>query len=237
MSGKVNLAKKPIVDLRKDAGRSIRRRNLGGLQMDIEVVLDRSGSMEDEYQSGLVQRVLDRCYALCAELDPDGQMPVTLFHNSAKQLPELTAQNVDNYVQTHISREPYGGTSYAPPLEQILRRRRCEKSFLGKVKPAQRPAMVVFVTDGVNDDAHATARVMQELSKEAPVFVKFIGLDTGANVRFTTLERLDDMSGRSFDNADFFRWDSSLNDDGLYDALLNEVDSAMNGMKKVGLLA
>lgn len=237
MSGKVNLAKKPIVDLRKDAGRSIRRRNLGGLQMDIEVVLDRSGSMEDEYQSGLVQRVLDRCHALCAELDPDGQMPVTLFHNSAKQLSELTAQNVDNYVQTHISREPYGGTSYAPPLEQILRRRRCEKSFLGKVKPAQRPVMVVFVTDGVNDDAHATARVMQELSKEAPVFVKFIGLDTGANVRFTTLERLDDMSGRSFDNADFFRWDSSLNDDGLYDALLNEVDSAMNGMKKVGLLA
>lgn len=237
MSGKVNLAKKPIVDLRKDAGRSIRRRNLGGLQMDIEVVLDRSGSMEDEYQSGLVQRVLDRCYALCAELDPDGQMPVTLFHNSAKQLPELTAQNVDNYVQTHISREPYGGTSYAPPLEQILRRRRCEKSFLGKVKPAQRAVMVVFVTDGVNDDAHATARVMQELSKEAPVFVKFIGLDTGANVRFTTLERLDDMSGRSFDNADFFRWDSSLNDDGLYDALLNEVNSAMNGMKKVGLLA
>jgi hypothetical protein len=237
MSGKVNLAKKPIVDLRKDAGRSIRRRNLGGLQMDIEVVLDRSGSMEDEYQSGLVQRVLDRCHALCAELDPDGQMPVTLFHNSAKQLPELTAQNVDNYVQTHISREPYGGTSYAPPLEQILRRRRCEKSFLGKVKPAQRAVMVVFVTDGVNDDAHATARVMQELSKEAPVFVKFIGLDTGANVRFTTLERLDDMSGRSFDNADFFRWDSSLNDDGLYDALLNEVNSAMNGMKKVGLLA
>ena len=237
MSGKVNLAKKPIVDLRKDAGRSIRRRNLGGLQMDIEVVLDRSGSMEDEYQSGLVQRVLDRCYALCAELDPDGQMPVTLFHNSAKQLSELTAQNVDNYVQTHISREPYGGTSYAPPLEQILRRRRCEKSFLGKVKPAQRAVMVVFVTDGVNDDAHATARVMQELSKEAPVFVKFIGLDTGANVRFTTLERLDDMSGRSFDNADFFRWDSSLNDDGLYDALLNEVASAMNGMKKVGLLA
>jgi hypothetical protein len=237
MSGKVNLAKKPIVDLRKDAGRSIRRRNLGGLQMDIEVVLDRSGSMEDEYQSGLVQRVLDRCHALCAELDPDGQMPVTLFHNSAKQLSELTAQNVDNYVQTHISREPYGGTSYAPPLEQILRRRRCEKSFLGKVKPAQRAVMVVFVTDGVNDDAHATARVMQELSKEAPVFVKFIGLDTGANVRFTTLERLDDMSGRSFDNADFFRWDSSLNDDGLYDALLNEVNSAMNGMKKVGLLA
>jgi hypothetical protein len=122
-------------------------------------------------------------------------------------------------------------------LEQILRRRRCEKSFLGKVKPAQRPVMVLLITDGVNDDAHATARVMQELSKEAPVFVKFIGLDTGANVRFTTLERLDDMSGRSFDNADFFRWDSSLNDDGLYDALLNEVASAMNGMKKVGLLA
>ena len=237
MSGKVSLVKKPIVDLRKDVGRSIRKRNLGGLQMDIEVVLDRSGSMEDEYQSGLVQRVLDRCYALCAELDPDGQMPVTLFHNSAKQLSELTAQNVDNYVQTHISREPYGGTSYAPPLEQILRRRRCEKSFLGKVKPAQRPVMVLLITDGVNDDAHATARVMQELSKEAPVFVKFIGLDTGANVRFTTLERLDDMSGRSFDNADFFRWDSSLNDDGLYDALLNEVASAMNGMKKVGLLA
>lgn len=233
---KMNLSKKPILDLRKDVGRALRKRNLGGLQLDIEVVLDRSGSMSDEYESGLVQLVLDRCYALCAELDPDGRMPVTLFHNHAWQVADLTAQNVDKYVRTNLMSEPYGGTSYAPPLEQILKRRSCAKNFFLRLKPADRAAMILFVTDGVNDDAAETSRVMQQLSQGAPVFVKFIGLDTGSNVRFTTLERLDDMSGRAFDNADFFRWDSRLDDNGLYDALLNEVTGALDGMRRVGLL-
>jgi hypothetical protein len=236
MSSKVSLVKKPLVDLRKDVGRALRKRNLGGLKLDIEVVLDRSGSMKDEFESGLVQLVLERCYALCAELDPDGRMPVTLFHDSAKQVTELTAANVDGYVQAHLRHESYGLTSYAPPLTQVLKRRACQTGFLGK-KPADRATMVLFITDGVNDDPAETARVMQSLSKSAPVFVKFIGLDTGANVRFTTLERLDDMSGRVFDNADFFRWDGRMDDDALYEALLNEVMAAIDGMKKAGLLA
>jgi hypothetical protein len=236
MSSKVSLVKKPLVDLRKNVSRALRKRNLGGLKLDIEVVLDRSGSMKDEFESGLVQLVLDRCYALCAELDPDGRMPVTLFHDSAKQVTELTAANVDGYVQAHLRHESYGLTSYAPPLAQVLKRRACQTGLLGK-KPADRATMVLFITDGVNDDPAETARVMQSLSKSAPVFVKFIGLDTGANVRFTTLERLDDMSGRVFDNADFFPWDGRMDDDALYEALLNEVMAAIDGMKKAGLLA
>jgi tellurium resistance protein TerD len=50
-------------------------------------------------------------------------------------------------------------------------------------------------------------------------------------------ERLDDMSGRSFDNADFFRWDGSVTDDALYDLILNEVAGAMDAMRRLKLLA
>jgi len=236
-TSKVNLNKKPIVDLRKDVGRALRKRNLGGLEMDVELIIDRSGSMQDEYESGLVQLVVDRCYALCRELDPDGVMPVTMFHNRAKALVDLTEKNVDNYIRDQLSREAYGGTSYAPPLEMLLARRKCEKGLLGGIKPRPRASLALFITDGVNDDAAQTGYVMKQLSEIAPVFVKFIGLDTGPGTRFPTLEKLDDMSGRSFDNADFFRWDGSVTDDALYDLILNEVAGAMDAMRRLKLLA
>ena len=238
----ISLAKRPIVDLKKDAYKAARSADLGGVSMDVIVVMDRSGSMQDEYTSGLVQLVLDRVLALALPFDADGEVPVIIFHNDAIDGVTLTPANVENYVQRELSRMSYGGTEYAPALQKVLDTYGNKKSggFLGMGKrtvPVERPTLVLFFTDGDND-AHDKARVaeiMKKLSENA-IFVKFIGLDTSGTLQFPFLQKLDDMAGRKFDNADFFAWRATLTDPELFAALLNEVPGAIAAMRQLGYL-
>ena len=243
---KVNLVKRSVVDLQKDVGRALRKHNLGGLEMDVVLIFDKSGSMSDEYQSGLAQLCLDRCYALAKTLDADGKMPVYVFNNQSWRATPVNEINVDSYVKQELMRYGWGGTHYAAPLQQVLDDTKNSKTSplgtfgkmmgMGTASPAKRPTLALFITDGDNEDKQETVRIMDTLAKSAPVLVKFVGLDTGGNVSFPFLEKLDDRKGGNFDNADFFKWDSSLDDAALYDKLVAEVDSAVSAMKRTGLL-
>lgn len=231
--GAVSLVKRPLVDLSKDAGRALRSIGFGGFQANVELILDRSGSMRDEFQSGLVQLVLDRIYAVAKLIDPDQTLPVTLFHDSTSEAPVLKEFHLDGYVDS-LAAYSWGGTQYAPPILGMLRKHKL-KGFFSK-DPATTPTIVIFITDGENSDRMETINAMKQLSSEAPVFVKFIGLDTNGQARFPMLERLDDMAGRAFDNADYFRWDSSVTDEQLYTLIFNEVPAAVAAMKAQKLL-
>lgn len=233
--GKVNLAKREIVDLTKDAGRALRALGLGGLQMNVELVFDKSGSMEDEYRSGLAQSAVDRIFALAKTVDPDGKLGVTVFHHDAYPAPDMVDANSASYVNKELARFEYGATNYAPALKLLQKKYDCS-SFFGK-KPAALPTLVVFITDGANGDASETISAMQLLAKTSPIIVKFIGLDTTGNTPFPMLEKLDDMKGRAFDNADYFAWNDRLTDEDLYKKIFNEIPSAIQAMKAAGLLA
>ncbi|MFC0036623.1 VWA domain-containing protein [Cardiobacterium valvarum] len=52
------------------------------------------------------------------------------------------------------------------------------------------------------------------------------------------LEELDDVAGRSIDNADFFTVDAgvTLPDTELFDLLVNELDSWQRAAKRAGIL-
>jgi hypothetical protein len=233
--GKVSLVKREIVDLTKDAGRALRALGLGGLQMNVELVFDKSGSMEDEYLSGLAQSAVDRIFALAKTVDPDGKLGVTVFHHDAYPAPDMVDANAATYVNKELARFEYGATNYAPALKLLQKKYSCS-SFFGK-KPAALPTLVVFITDGANGDASETISAMQLLAKTSPLLVKFIGLDTTGNTRFPMLEKLDDMVGREFDNADFFPWNSQVTDEELYKKIFNEIPTAIQAMKAAGLLA
>lgn len=245
--GKVNLVKRSVVDLQKDVGRALRKHNLGGLEMDVVLIFDKSGSMSDEYQSGLAQLCLDRCYALAKTLDADGKMPVYVFNNQSWRATPVTENNVSDYVRQELMRYGWGGTHYAAPLQQLLDDTKTAKTSplgslgkmmgMGNSSPAKRPVLALFITDGDNEDKQETVRIMDTLAKSAPVLVKFVGLDTGSNVSFPFLEKLDDRKGGNFDNADFFKWDGSLDDAALYEKLVAEIEVASAAMKRNGLIA
>jgi len=228
----VNLTKRPVVDLTKDAGRALRRIGFGGFQGNVRLVLDRSGSMQDEYQSGLVQLVLDRVAALAFLLDPDRRLPVTLFHNHAFKAPDLTEANLDGYVRNQLSGFSWGMTEYAPPLKLLLDDTR-------EPGPAALPTIVIFITDGENSDRRETISVVQQISKQSPMLIKFIGLDTNGSAAFPFLEELDNLKSSDVvrDAVDFFRWDSRVSDEKLYDLIFNEIPEGVSAMKKLGLVA
>ena len=75
---------------------------------------------------------------------------------------------------------------------------------------------------------------MKDISKE-PIFWQFVGL---GNDSFDFLEKLDDMSGRYVDNADFFkiRNINKVSDKELYNQLLNEYPEWLKLVKSKGML-
>ncbi len=77
-------------------------------------------------------------------------------------------------------------------------------------------AIVMFITDGDNADKAEAINITKDASK-FPIFWQFIGI---GRARFSFLEKLDDLTGRYVDNADFFEVNNAL--DITYKQLLNE---------------
>jgi hypothetical protein len=96
------------------------------------------------------------------------------------------------------------------------------------------PTYVIFVTDGDNDDHSATEAIIRQAAS-LPIFWQFVGIG-GASFNF--LKKLDDLSGRVVDNADFFQFPNGrpATDAELFGALLNEFPAWIKAAKKAGIL-
>lgn len=68
------------------------------------------------------------------------------------------------------------------------------------------------------------------------LFWQFVGL---GQANYGILEKLDDMTGRFIDNADFFALDdiSKISDEELYDRLLTEFPGWIKEARAKGILA
>jgi hypothetical protein len=119
-----------------------------------------------------------------------------------------------------------------PPLKLLLDDTR-------EPGPAALPTIVIFITDGENSDRRETISVVQQISKQSPMLIKFIGLDTNGSAAFPFLEDLDNLKSSDVvrDAVDFFRWDSRVSDEKLYDLIFNEIPEGVSAMKKLGLVA
>ena len=62
------------------------------------LVLDISASMNALYQSGVVQRVIERMLGLAVSFDDDGQIDLLLFGTNAYPLPPATLDEIEGYV-------------------------------------------------------------------------------------------------------------------------------------------
>jgi hypothetical protein len=227
------------IDLRKGIVQQIAvSKNLTDLRAQVVIVLDRSGSMEDLYKTGFVQRLLERLVPVAMQFDDNGEMEMYLFQNSCVKFPTgINERNVDGLINREItdSRYSYGGTAYAPPINQIVRDYvQVEKSgFLGLGKTTGNvtdPVYVIFITDGENSDKPAAEKAITEASKYG-IFFQFVGI---GKATFSFLDKLDTLTGRTVDNANFFQANDldSLSDTELYERLFAEfpewVDKARN---------
>lgn len=214
---KINLRKESIINLKKEAG-------IGkNSKAQVVLALDYSGSMSRLYDNGTVQDTVERVLPFGLAFDDNGEVDAYLFHDGVITMKEpITLNNLDGYVNREMRRHNMGGTNYAPVLNKIYDEFKNSKSFfgLGSEQPMEYPVYIIFITDGENFDKSDTERIIKEMSKKG-FFIQFIGIGGSS---FSFLEKLDDLSGRQLDNANFFKVNDikNMSDDALYQGLMTE---------------
>lgn len=232
----INLAKETAtrkLDLRKEALKiSLVKKSLTTVTARVGVVLDKSGSMRKLYKDGSVQDVLERLFPIALNFDDNGELDVWLFNDEFIRMKEsVTLDNFYNYIDSKVMsgviEKFWGQTKYAPVMRDVFNKYCIED-------PSPLPTFVIFLTDGNNSDKNNTKQILKESSAHN-IFWEFVGI---GDEKFEFLQRLDSLSGRTIDNANFFdvKDIASLSDEYLYDKLLYEYPQWEAEAKRVGIL-
>jgi hypothetical protein len=231
---KVKERRDVVVNLKKDMG-------IPTQKAQVVLALDFSGSMSSLYSNGTVQDTVERILPLGLAFDDNGEIDFYLFENGSTKMPEnITLKNLDGYIQNKIiGKYSMGGTNYSPVLRAILNDFAAKKegSFLGiggKPGKMKDPVYIIFITDGDNSDRTATEQIVREMSEQG-FFIQFVGI---GHESFSFLQKLDDLSGRKIDNANFFKIKDIKNtpDSQLYPALMNEFPGWVAQAKNLNLI-
>ncbi len=223
---KLNLRKQLIFDLSKQKG-------IENQKAQVVLCLDYSGSMSRLYSSGFVQEVLERIVPVAMQFDDNGEMELYLFHNKCFRQPKnVSVKNVVDYIAREI-RGDMGGTSYAPTIDQIVKEN-CHTGFFGGKKAMDLPVYVIFITDGDNDDHTKSEAAIKQASNHG-IFFQFIGIGAAY---FNFLQKLDNLPGRTLDNANFFPIQdlNAMSDNDLYSKLLGEFPEWLPQARKAGMI-
>ena len=106
----------------------ITKANLDGLQFQVELFPDVSGSAQSFYGRGRVmETVLQRSLAFASKVDPDGQVQITPFSDKAAPLGDFAVEGFDDIFDEFINRTRnyerengtgvlWHGTDYATPF-------------------------------------------------------------------------------------------------------------------------
>ncbi len=230
---KVSLEKKlersapQLLSLAKPITIELKKRNLLDCVARVALVMDISGSMSGHYQNGTVQEIVNKILPLAVQFDDDGELDFWYYGSRHKRMPSV---NMNNYRQA-VPRDwealmcKLGYGNNEPPVM---------REVVEEYKHSKLPAYVVFVTDGGVDNEWEIQEVMRKASHH-PIFWQFVGV---GGFGYGVLERLDTMTGRYVDNANFFALDDfrTVGNAELYSRLLNEFPQWLKEIRKKGML-
>lgn len=235
---KLDLRKAKVLDLQKKAG-------LETQKAQVVLCLDYSGSMSSLYHYGEVQELVERILPLGLAFDDNGEVEFYLFEDGVSKVePNITLANVDGFIDREVMNGKYqmGGTNYAPVIKRIVKdfsESESSGGFMGiggtkTFLKSDLPTYVIFITDGENADHSEAEKAIIEASNTG-IFFQFVGI---GNTSFNFLKKLDTMSGRNIDNANFFAVPNlaTQTDDDLYAFLLGEFPSFVTEARAKGLI-
>ncbi len=211
----------------------------GGMTIPIlaaRLAVDKSGSMDEEFNDGLVERTVALFIGAAMKFDDNGELEMGFFNTSFSEAPNATAADVGNYIRSNRIRAG-GGTAYSPILEAFETRKVApaapapaeeKKGFFASIfsKKQAAPsvdltgtcehrAYVGIVTDGMPDDAAKFQRLLGETSGDT--FYQFIAI--GTQIRTDYLRNL----AAQYPHCAFFHLPDpkSTTDDEFYEQLCN----------------
>jgi hypothetical protein len=229
---KIDLQKTKVINLKKSSGMS------ADAPAQVVLALDFSGSMSGLYRDNTVQSVVETILPFGLAFDDNGEVDTYIFETGFKKIQQpVTLKNLAGYVDREIMKKySMGGTNYAPVLEAIYNDFSKPKGLFNLIsnKPMDYPVYIIFITDGNNSDKYKTEEIVRKMSEKA-FFIQFIGI---GSERFDFLEKLDDLSGRKVDNANFLKISDvrKMTDDQLYNGLMNEYPSWYKQAKNLQLI-
>ena len=182
------------------------------------------------YRSGLIQQTVDRLLAISMKFDDNGEIDMWSFDDKFDRLETANASDYGNYVARKIlnrnNLSKWGSTCYYPVMKDILKFYfgPKPKSLLAKLfgshEPLQpyvsTPAMVLFITDGANDDPLPTENLLKE-SMGHNIYWQMIGV--GNENEFSFLQRVAQL----YPHVGFVSLASlDISDEDIYEKLVSE---------------
>lgn len=203
----VSLTKAGSVSLTKaydKVGEGLANAGLAGLRADVMLVLDHSGSMSRDYANGYVQKIVERALGFALQVDQDGKIPVIPFDDRVRKTVEVKLDNYEDIVNRKIwNRRDMGTTNLTAALDVVMH----------EVKKAEKPIILIIVTDGSPNDQRSALERFIELANY-PVWIKCLAI---REVPF--LAQVDDLEvnhpgRRLLDNVDAKYFDGDTRREG-----------------------
>jgi Mg-chelatase subunit ChlD len=214
-----------LVKRARKAGVSLSKRDLAGIRAQAVLVLDHSGSMYGDYDSGAVQTLVERALGFALQIDVDGEIPVIAFDSRVWPAVTVDATNYSGVVDRELWHPAQmGSTDMASALRAVQ----------AMAEKTDAPLFAVVITDGEPNSRSDTTSVVCELARY-PVFVKFLAVQP-----VTYLQELDDLddSARLLDNVDakFLQDAAGMSDLAFADAMVDEWDTWIAAATNAGIL-
>ncbi len=193
-------------------------------RVPVVVTVDRSGSMENRYRSGCVQQIVELALSTALVLDDDGIIPTSFFESSVTAEAEANINNITGFVHAQTKRLGWGSTNYAAAIDWIARHAPTGRPIA--------PLLALFVTDGAPDSEHQAECALRRTCA-LPCFIQFIGVGKDD---FSFLRRLDNLPGRTIDNAGFYRADDITDTKSMIVAVGHEFPEYVKKARQAGLI-
>jgi hypothetical protein len=224
-----------VIDLKKKSSIILEKRGLKKPPpCRIGLALDVSGSMRDEFEAGLVQNTVDRMLAYASHFDDNGEMEVWTFDHRASEAPAVSLKDHANYVEKSILNNPaiakWGVTEYGEVCQMMVdyyfkgkRKKSFGETLMGmfgrkKAEPLDTtsPTMILFITDGENEDTEKALRIFEE-SQKYNIYWQLVGVSNDSQFKFIK------MVADRFSHAGFVHLPNlKINDEQMYDALITD---------------
>ncbi|MEL7567324.1 MAG: VWA domain-containing protein [Dehalobacterium sp.] len=193
------------------------KKNAWNSKIQVEIALDKSGSIPSLYQNGTLQTIIEMLFPFALIFNNNKMLNVSTFSDSIQIYEPVSESNLYNYILDEIiTKHPFplcGSRNFSPIMNQILNHHIAENH-------PDSSRLVFFITNGDGYDLEKYRTVLHESSKYN-LFWQFITLESNFQRKFISKNPI---SLECANNTGFLSisLNNSIFYERLYDLLLNK---------------